>query len=322
MLLLVGACQRQESSDAELERSSPSPLADIKNQPLQSLHAAHQSFVYSSYQDLIDLFAQYNYTPEAWQAGLRQVPRLYFTSVPKLWSSTASKQLSVLNKKRLFFRGLAPLVLRSNELIYEQREHLIELQQQAFEFLPEKEKQWLLALARSYKVIGPDDTVLSEQQFELLEQRVDIIPVSLALAQGAIESGWGTSRFASEGNALFGQWAWGEHAMKPAEQRKHLGNYGLEAYESPLQSVIAYMHNLNTHRAYQALRDIRLQMRQQGLEPSGTELANGLDKYSEKGRAYVELLHSMISYNHLAGADDAYLADSEALYLVPAVSSP
>ncbi|WP_370980033.1 glucosaminidase domain-containing protein [Agaribacterium sp. ZY112] len=278
----------------------------------------HKTQIYHSYQDILVLYKQYNYTPEAWQAGVREAPRLYFTSIPESWSSKTSKEITVANKKRLFFRGLAPLVLRANELIIEQRKRFLSLTKSDFKSLKESDKQWLLELARSYKVLKTEDISLGAEQAAELAIRVDVIPVSLALAQGAVESGWGTSRFATQGNSLFGQWTWGDHAMKPSEQRKHLGNYGLAAFESPLQSVVAYMQNLNTHAAYQALREIRSKLRAQGKELTGTALANGLVKYSEKGQEYVELLHSMIRHNHLAAADSASLTDMEPIYLVPA----
>ena len=207
--------------------------------------------------------------------------------------------------------------MRSNELIQVKRNTLLAFSGDDFSKLNAHDQAWLLKLAHSYRVAKSDASTLSAEQIQELALRVDIIPVSLALAQAAVESGWGTSRFASQGNSLFGQWTWGEHAMKPTEQRAHLGDYGLAAYESPQESVIAYMHNLNSHNAYQAVRDIRTQLRRDNKPVSGAEMANGLLKYSEKGQEYVDLLHDMIRRNHLAAADSAYLKDMPALYLLP-----
>jgi uncharacterized FlgJ-related protein len=150
-----------------------------------------------------------------------------------------------------------------------------------------------------------------------LLERVDIVPVSLALSQAAEESGWGTSRFAAEGNALFGQWTWGGEGIKPEQQRAALGDHRIAAFESPLQSVMAYMHNLNTHPAYAELRAMRARLRREGQPIRGRKLAEALTKYSERGQAYVDSLHAIMSVNHLDAADEAHLGDGPTIYLVP-----
>ncbi|MGI2103199.1 glucosaminidase domain-containing protein [Shewanella oncorhynchi] len=91
----------------------------------------------------------------------------------------------------------------------------------------------------------------------MLLERVDILPPSLVLAQAAKESGWGTSRFAREGNALFGQWDFKGNGMEPRQKRQGLGNYGLARFDTPFASVEGYLLNLNTHNAYQKMRDFR-----------------------------------------------------------------
>jgi uncharacterized FlgJ-related protein len=146
--------------------------------------------------------------------------------------------------------------------------------------------------------------------------RVDIIPPSLALAQAAEESGWGTSRFADVGNALFGQWTWSE-GIAPLEQREGKGDYRIAKFDSPLDSVRAYMLNLNTHAAYRSLRERRREMRVRGDQLSGWELAETLTSYSERGAAYVETLHTIMRVNRLAATDSAYLTDSPPIYLTP-----
>jgi len=146
---------------------------------------------------------------------------------------------------------------------------------------------------------------------------VDGVPVSLVLSQAAEESGWGTSRFAAEGNALFGQWAWGDKAIKPKQQRKGKGNYGIAAFDTTLDSVRAYMQNLNTHRAYGELRGKRAELREQGEPVTGRILAGTLTSYSERGAAYVETLHTIMNANRLDPADDAYLDDGPVYLMVP-----
>jgi uncharacterized FlgJ-related protein len=223
----------------------------------------------------------------------------------------------VLRKKQIFFRLLAPVILRANELIVMEREDLETLTAMN----PEpgsKDMKALLDLGRKYKVTGEDDDHLSAEQLAELKNRIDIIPPSLALAQGAEESGWGTSRFALLGNSLFGQWDFSGKGIKPEQQRSELGDYGLAAFDTPLDAVIAYTRNLNTHRAYTHMRKLRAEIRQKGKEPSGFELAETLDKYSERGQAYVDGLHAIMRVNKLAAADQAHLANDEVILIEPA----
>jgi len=158
-----------------------------------------------------------------------------------------------------------------------------------------------------YRVIDSTDSGIGPAQLSELLNRVDLMPPSLAMAQTAEESGWGTSRFADQGNAMFGQWAWGDKAIKPEQQRAGKGNYGIAAFDSPQESVIGYMMNINTHRAYAPLRDKRAQMRSKGQKPSGMALSPSLLNYSERGQHYVDTLNSIMSYNKLAAIDEAYL---------------
>jgi len=169
-----------------------------------------------------------------------------------------------------------------------------------------------------YDVTNAADEPVTADKLDELWKRVDIIPVSLALSQGAEESGWGTSRFAAQGNALFGQWTWGSHGMSPEKQRQELGNYGVAAFGSPLQSVIAYMLNLNTHANYADLRALRTAVRERGGKPTGRDLAPGLSGYSERGEAYVQSLLALMRVNRLDPADEAYLSDGPPIYLYPA----
>ena len=159
---------------------------------------------------------------------------------------------------------------------------------------------------------------MTVEQLAELRKRVDIVPLSLALSQTAEESGWGTSRFAVEGNALFGQWTWGG-GMKPKEQRTRTrGDHGVAAFESPLESVTSYMLNLNTHHTYESLRDRRAELRANNQPVTGNELAGTLTRYSERGGAYVDTLRSIMRVNNLAPADGAYLTAEPPIILVPA----
>lgn len=270
------------------------------------------------YKDMFELFEELNYTPEAWQAGIREVPRVYLPIIGDRWGSSKSKEVTVDNKKRLFFRGLAPMILRSNELILMDRGRL-EAIRSSFNkgsSMDEGDQKWILKLAKLYKVQGDEGSVTASMLDELWI-KVDIVPVALALAQSAEESGWGTSRFAAQGNAVYGQWTWGKDAIKPEQQRKELGNYGIASFETLQESVSAYMLNLNTHNAYSSLRAKRAELRQKGEKITGYVLAGQLTKYSERGEEYVKGLRSLMDYNQLKPADDAYLSNEPPIYLVP-----
>jgi len=278
--------------------------------------AALDTVAIAGYQQLLALFEKLNYTPEAWQAGIREVPRIYITDVPAKWGDTTSKEIAVLTKKRIFFRTLAPLVLHANELILVDRKRLEGLRAADSGARSPEDEQWLTHLAAEYGVPVSAGGPISSAVMDELWVRVDIIPTSLALSQAAEESGWGTSRFASQGNSLFGQWTWGKAGMKPEDQRAHMGDYGLAAFETPLMSVVGYMLNLDSQAAYAELRSLRAAARAQGQAPRGRALAAGLSKYSERGEAYVTSLLALMTANKLDPADDAYLYGT-AIYLVP-----
>ena len=216
------------------------------------------NFEVSNYKDILAIFEKLNYTPEAWQSGIREIPRVYRPLIGEKWGSGRSDELTVENIKRLFFRSSAPLILRAKELIMVDRNRLKDIRSSYKKnaAISEKDQLWILKLAKIYKVELKDGQVTSTL-IDALWKKVDIVPASLALAQAAEESGWGTSRFAAKGNAVYGQWTWGSNAITPEKQRKELGNYGIASFETLQQSNSAYMQNLNTHNAYASLREKR-----------------------------------------------------------------
>ena len=280
-----------------------------------------ERFKYDSPEQLEELATSLNYTPESWQAGVREVPRLYITKVPSRWRDKTSDGMPVVEKKRAFFRLLGPLVLHANELIQAERQQLesIFAKLRSGESIPPGEETFIRETAVAYKVAeGKGDVDISDQalQDELI-RRVDTLPPSLVLAQGAEESGWATSRFAVEGNALFGMWTWGEEGITPKQQRSEHGDHKIASYKTPMESVIAYMRNLNTHRSYETLRARRAELRSSGGKVTGWELAKTLTKYSERGQGYVDSLHALMKTNMLMATDDAYLGDGPTILLIP-----
>ncbi len=267
-----------------------------------------------SMDDMKKAFDDINYSLGEWDENRREIPRIYLTDISSRWGEQ-SQRIPVKIKKSVFFRSILPLILHSNELILEDRtrlEHFI-----GAKIPSTDESAWVRDMATRYKLIKDETDIVDEKILSELLLRVDIIPASLALAQAAEESGWGTSRFALMGNSLFGQWDFSGRGMVPEAQRKELGDYGLAKFDTPLKAVQSYMLNLNTHRAYRRLRESRAKMLSEGKRISGHKLAETLDQYSERRYAYVESLQSMMEYNHLSACDDAYLWTKETIYLTP-----
>ncbi len=274
---------------------------------------------YSSGSQLEQIIKDLNYKPESWQAGIREVPRLFITDIPPRWRNKNFQELDVMTKKRIFFRFVGPLILHSNELIQTNRDRAASIigALRAGAVVSHQDQTFLREIAEAYKVAeGKTDLTDHSLQDKLL-RRVDTVPPSLVLAQAAEESGWGTSRFAVEGNALFGMWTWDSKGITPLKQRSGLGDYKIAVYETLLQSVIAYMHNLNTHHAYKKLRARRAELRMTGAKVTGWDLASTLTKYSERGQAYVDSLRALIKVNMLQPVDDAYLGDGPTILLIP-----
>jgi len=277
-----------------------------------------------SYKDVLALFTRLGYTPKTWQAGIHEIPRVYLADVPDEWRERGAKNLSVKDKKRLFFRVIAPIVLRINELILEDRVRAKELNDRLArgQNVTAEDQAWLTELGVKYKVLESTSERLDRNALAELLMRVDVVPPSLALAQAADESGWGTSRFAERGNSLFGQWAWGK-GLKPTGQRtSEFGDQRIAAFGTTAQAAYAYALNLNTQHAYADLRLRRADLRRQKLRISGAVLAQTLVHYSEHGQAYVHDLEALIKNNRLDAADDAYLRHMAVIHIVPAGPKP
>ncbi|RME62285.1 MAG: hypothetical protein D6782_12540, partial [Alphaproteobacteria bacterium] len=183
-------------------------------------------------------------------------------------------------RKRRFLLAMVPGTLLVNRLLRGERARLARVAAKlaAGRALGAHERRWLDAMAARY------DT--EPHQIALLQRRVDIVPPSLVLAQAAIESGWGRSRFARQGNALFGQYSWDGTGMKP--KARHAGaRHRIKAFDSPAEAILGYMHNLNTHPAYRDFRIRRQALRESGAPLDAIALAGALERYSTLGPKYV-----------------------------------
>ena len=206
---------------------------------------------------------------------------------------------STKKRKEFFIQIVLPLILKENNNIRIDRKRLFSIINKSNN--SDLEKKWL---AKKYKQYG-----IPSKDLSTLKIRMDEIPVSLALAQAAKETGWGTSRFALEGNALFGQWTWSGEGLRPKESDKNEGHKVMK-FNVLQASVRAYQRNLNTHSSYKDFRKARAELRDNGKPLDSLILAEYLDKYAETGDKYVEVLKKIIAQNSLKDFDDAKLLPS------------
>jgi len=202
-------------------------------------------------------------------------------------------------KKDLFIQIILPLIIKENQHIRLDRKKLFTILNKSKN--TNKEKKWLNLKFKQYGVINKD--------LSTLKIRMDEIPVSMAIAQAAKETGWGTSRFAQEGNALFGQWTWSGEGIKPSEADNDT-THKVMKFKVLQASVRAYQRNLNTHSSYKIFRSARAELREEGKKLDSMILSDYLDKYAETGKKYVEVLQKIIKQNNLTDFDDAKLLPS------------
>ena len=207
---------------------------------------------------------------------------------------------NTIKKKNLFIQIILPLVLEENNRIRLDRKKLFSILNKNMN--SDKEKKWLLSKFKQYGVVNND--------LSTLKVRMDIIPVSLAIAQAAKETGWGTSRFAIEGNALFGQWTWSGEGIKPAGVDSEESSHKVMKFKVLKASVRAYQRNLNTHGSYKKFRSARANMRDRDEELDSLILAEYLDKYAATGKEYTKIIKQIIKQNDLKDFDKARLLPS------------
>ncbi len=225
----------------------------------------------------------------------KRVKPIYFTQFPKDLDEIKDTKL----KKETFIKIVLPLVVAENDKILDDKIKLKRITSK--KMTTDKEKSWLRLKLREYKVKNSDITELNK--------RMDIIPVSIALAQAAKESGWGTSRFALEGNAIFGQWTWTGQGIEPLNKGK---NEGHKILRFPIlrASVKAYKNNLNTHKGYSEFREKRYSIRKRNKTIKGLDLTDTLDRYAQTGKKYTDILEQIIKQNDLSDFETVQLTNS------------
>ena len=206
---------------------------------------------------------------------------------------------NVQKRKDLFIQIILPLVIKENNNIRLDRKKLFSILNKSKN--TRKEKVWLLKKFKQYGVVNKD--------LSTLKVRMDEVPISMAIAQAAKETGWGTSRFALEGNALFGQWTWSGEGIKPAGADDD-STHKIMKFKVLQASVKAYQRNLNTHNSYKEFRSARAELRDRGKKLDSMILSEYLDSYAETGKKYVKILQLIIKQNQLTDFDDAKLLPS------------
>ena len=233
-------------------------------------------------QTVLNLFEDLEYDLD-YVRKKKLVKPIYFTRLPKDLDSLRSTS----RKKETFLQILLPLVVAENERIKKDRKYLLKILK---ENESPKKTNWINKKYKEYRV--------SKKNIDELIEKMDIIPTSIALAQAAKESGWGTSRFALEGNAIFGQWTWNGVGMAPLDKDKDQKH---KILKFPLlrASVKAYITNLNSHSSYKNFRKKRLELRANNKNLSGLDLIHELENYAQTGKEYTKVLEKIIKQNDL-----------------------
>jgi uncharacterized FlgJ-related protein len=243
---------------------------------------------------VLTLFKDVNYNLSQVR-NKKLVKPIYFTQFPKDLDELQNTRL----KKETFIQIVLPLIVAENERILADRKKLKKILKKKNTTDPEK--QWLRQKLLEYKV--------KKGNMKELEMRIDIIPTSIALAQAAKESGWGTSRFALEGNAIFGQWTWSGQGIAPLDRESNKKHKILK-FPILRASVKAYQNNLNTHKSYVKFREKRSLMRNKNKNISGLELTETLKNYAQTGSEYIKILNQIIRQNRLSDFEPVKLVNS------------
>jgi Bax protein len=242
----------------------------------------------------LNLFENLKYDLKKIRQG-QPVKPIYLSQLPK----DLNQLKSTKKKKNTFIKIIMPLILDENNKILENRRKLFKILGKSTNSMGEK--RWLKRRFKEYGIKKGDITEL--------KVRMDIIPPSIAIAQAAIESGWGTSRFALEGNAMFGQWTWSKNGIEPTDKSKNQDHKVLK-FSMLRSSVRAYKNNLNTHNGYKEFREKRAELRKNNKKISGLKLVNYLYNYAAIGKEYIKILKRAIDQNGLTDFDDAILMNS------------
>ena len=290
---------KKQVKKPEIKKESTKPSSKVKDKPKfevkrKSVDEVILPNLNLKTETVLNLFKDVEY--DLGQVRSKKLVKpIYFTQFPRDLDELQSTKL----KKETFIKIVLPLIVAENERIQADREKLKVLSEK--KFTTDLEKQWLRQKLLEYKVKKGD---LKE-----LLVRMDIIPTSIALAQAAKESGWGTSRFALEGNAIFGQWTWSGQGIAPLDRASNK-NHKILKFPILRASVKAYQNNLNTHKSYSKFRQKRLNLRNKNKKISGLDLTETLNNYAQTGSEYTKILNQIIRQNRLTDFEPVRLVNS------------
>ena len=243
---------------------------------------------------VLTLFDDVDYDLKKVRSNKRVQP-IYFTQFPKDLEKISSVKL----KKETFIKIILPLVVAENQKILDDKYKLKKILSKKTP--TDKEKLWLRQKFKEYKI--------KKGSTDELQKRMDIIPISIALSQAAKESGWGTSRFALEGNAIFGQWTWTGRGLAPLDRNEE-ASHKILRFPILRASVKAYKNNLNTHKSYKKFREVRFDLRKKDKPIKGLSLIYTLDSYAETGAEYIKILKQIIEQNSLTDFENVRLTNT------------
>jgi Bax protein len=279
----------KDSKSVKKKSTKKKKVEKVEEKKFQT--SGYENTISLNAQTTLNLFDELGYDLKGVRAGQKVKP-IYLTKLPKDLKTLGDTR----ERRELFIKIVLPLILNENNKITEDRKKLFLILNKNFNTVGER--VWLKRRFKEYKIEDKDTGKL--------KMRMDIIPVSLALAQAANESGWGTSRFALEGNALFGQWTWSKKGISPKNKDPDKTHKILQ-FQILKSSVRAYKNNLNTHNAYKEFREARAKLRQEGKMIIGLDLSKYIKNYASIGLKYVEIIESIIVKNSLTDFDKANL---------------
>ena len=248
--------------------------------------------------EMVEIFKKYEFSVDSFLND-ESANLIIFSSLPDDFMEIKS----VNERKKLFINTLLPIIYSENLKILEDRKKILDWwnESQGENFSRDFWPSWLFELSEKYET--------SDSNLGNLLMKVDVIPISMALAQAAIESGWGTSRYLREGNAIYGQYTFEKDKGIRPERRESNEKFFIKKFSNLSESTRSYFKNINTHRAYDDFREERKKLRMNGVKLSGVKLVKFLTSYSERRDEYVKDVENIIQSNNFMKFDNSYLAN-------------
>ena len=271
----------------------------IENMKFNDETSESKSVDYISQADeMLEIFKKYEFSVDSFLND-ESANLIIFSSLPDDFMEIKS----VNERKKLFINTLLPIIYSENLKILEDRKKILDWwnESQGENFSRDFWPSWLFELSEKYET--------SDSNLGNLLMKVDVIPISMALAQAAIESGWGTSRYLREGNAIYGQYTFEKDRGIRPERRESNKKFFIKKFSNLSESTRSYFKNINTHRAYGDFREERKKLRMNGVKLSGVKLVKFLTSYSERRDEYVKDVENIIQSNNFMKFDNSYLAN-------------